>query len=157
MLKLMTAAMLVGLLHQVDAQEVENNIFEYTKKIHKSLEDLKNLKPENYFSEVDQYRTDLEKFFEQKKRVCEGEFSTVILNESSASNQKRKPVKLKPKERKLCFRELKALQLTFINNMFQARKNYMLHLSQERMKELELAREKAVKSLQRSFDRKSRL
>lgn len=143
----------IGVSLGVSAQE-DGNIFDYTKRIHKSLEELKTLKPEDYFNNVDNYRIELEKFFDQKKRVCEGEFSTVILSESNS--QEKKPVKLKPEERKLCFRELKALQLTFINNLFQARKKYLSFLHKKRIKELETARENAVKSLQRSFDKKRR-
>ncbi len=143
----------MGLPFIVSAQN-EGNVFDYTKRIHESLEELKTLKPEDYFSNVDNYRIELEKFFDQKKRVCEGEFSTVILSERNS--QEKKPVKLKPEERKLCFRELKALQLTFINNLFQARKKYLKFLHEKRIKELETARENAVKSLQRSFDKKRR-
>lgn len=134
----------------------ETNIFEYTKVIHQSLKKLKSVAPENYVIEVDEYRKDLEKYFDQKKRVCEGEFSTVIFEGIKEGDSEKKPVKLKPEERKLCFRELKALQLTFINNMFIARKNYLEFLHNKRLKELEVARESAVKSLQGSFDKKSR-
>lgn len=134
----------------------ETNIFEYTKVIHESLKKLKSVQPENYVIEVDEYRKDLEKYFDQKKRVCEGEFSTVIFEGIKDGDTEKKPVKLKPEERKLCFRELKALQLTFINNVFVARKNYLEFLHKKRLKELEVARENAVKSLQGSFDKKSR-
>lgn len=134
----------------------EGNIFEYTKVIHESLKKLKDVAPENYVIEVDNYRKDLEKYFDQKKRVCEGEFSTVIFDGIKDGDEEKKPVKLKPEERKLCFRELKALQLTFINNMFVARKKYLEFLHKERLKDLEVARENAVKSLQGSFDKKSR-
>jgi hypothetical protein len=136
----------------------EGNIFDYTKKVHKSLQDLKGLGPKEYFKEIDNYRTELEKYFDQKKRVCEGEFSTVILTGAPQKGDEdtKKPVKLKPEERKLCFRELKALQLTFINNMYAARKRYLEYLHKERLQELDLSREKAVKSLQGSFNKRSR-
>jgi hypothetical protein len=134
----------------------EGNIFDYTKKVHSSLKELKDLGPTKYFKEIDNYRSDLEKYFDQKKRVCEGEFSTVILNGVSQNEKENKPLKLKPEERKLCFRELKALQLTFINNMYVARKRYLEYLHGERIKELESARENAVKSLQDSFNKRNR-
>lgn len=150
-------SMTLSLSSKILAQEgPESNIFEYTKVIHQSLKKLKDLKPENYIKDVDTYREDLEKYFDQKKRVCEGEFSTVIFDGDYQGNQKKKPVKLKPEERKLCFRELKALQLTYINNMFLARKSYLTYLHGQKIKELETAREGAVKSLQGSFDKKSR-
>lgn len=136
--------------------KLEGNIFEYTKKVHEQLNELRDISPADYFKNVDTYRTELEKYFDQKKRVCEGEFSTVILAGVSETSPNQKPVKLKPEERKLCFRELKALQLTFINNMFAARKRYLEFLHKERLSELDKAREKAVKTLQDSFNKKSR-
>jgi hypothetical protein len=63
---------------------------------------------------------------------------------------------LSREERKLCFRELKALQVTFINNMYSARKRYLDFLHAKRVEELEQAREKSIKSLQDSFNKKSR-
>ncbi|MCF8058812.1 MAG: hypothetical protein K9K67_05930 [Bacteriovoracaceae bacterium] len=142
----------------LSAQEpsVEGNIFDYTKKVHSSLKDLKSLGATEYFKEIDNYRSDLEKYFDQKKRVCEGEFSTVILNGVSKNEKENKPLKLKPEERKLCFRELKALQLTFINNMYVARKRYLEYLHGQRIKELDISREQAVKSLQDSFNKRNR-
>jgi hypothetical protein len=159
---LVVIALLLSSLHLLAQDKAkdraETNIYDYTKKVHQALKELKVLPPENYFKDVDGYRDELEKYFDQKKRVCEGEFSTVILtgvpqeNDPNAS----KPVKLKPEERKLCFRELKALQLTFINNMYLARKRYLEYLHQKRLKELDQSREQAVKSLQGSFNKGSR-
>jgi len=135
---------------------VQSNIFEYTKKVAADLEKLKALAPKDYFQKVDDFRTELEKYFDHKKRVCEGEFSTVILSGSSENKQNKKPVKLSREERKLCFRELKALQVTFINNMYSARKRYLGFLHAKRIEELEKARENSIKSLQDSFNKKSR-
>lgn len=148
--------LLLALNINAEESKIEGNIFEYTKKVHEQLNELRDISPSDYFKNVDTYRTDLEKYFDQKKRVCEGEFSTVILAGASETKPNQKPVKLKPEERKLCFRELKALQLTFINNMFAARKRYLDFLHKERNSELEKAREKAVKTLQDSFNKKSR-
>jgi len=145
------------LIFNTYAEDIKKaNIFEYTKTIHESLKKLKLVAPENYVIEVDNLRSELERYFEQKKRVCEGEFSTVIFEGVKEDEVEKKPVKLKPEERKLCFRELKALQLTFINNMFVARENYLVFLHEKRLKELVVARENAVKSLQQSFNKKSR-
>jgi hypothetical protein len=136
----------------------EESPFEYTKRVHEDLNNIKALAPENYFQKIDNYRTDLEKYIDHKKRVCEGEFSTVILNPTQSKNSKSlsdKRTKLSKEERKLCFRELKALQITFINNMYLARKKYLDYLHQKRIKELEDTRLEAVKSLRASFDKKS--
>ncbi len=136
---------------QTQAQETS---FEYTKRIQKELTILEKLSPDLYISKINFYRTNLEKYFEHKKRVCHGEFSTVVLEgietaRSSGSVQSKN--KLSKEERKLCFREMKALQVTFINNMFLARKRFLDDLHTKRLKELSKAREEAIGSIQASF------
>lgn len=125
--------------------------FEYTQKIQKQLSDLKDLTPESFMVQVDQYRDNLEQYFEHKKRVCNGEFSTVILSEAGESRQDGK--RLTKQERKLCFREMKALQSTYINNMHQARKRYLENLHSKRIQQLEDSREKALNDLNATFSR----
>lgn len=138
----------------VFAQTEGENSFEYTKRVRDALETLKTIKPENYVSKVDKFRGDLEKYIENKKRVCDGEFSTVILGEKPREGNSEKKNKLTREEKKLCFRELKALQITFVNNLYVARKSYVKYLYKERLAELASAREKTIKSLQNSFNKK---
>jgi len=129
--------------------------FEYTRRIQNELTLLEKLPPESYIAKINFYRTSLEKYFEHKKRVCHGEFSTVVLEGvSSGSSEKQSKIKLSKEERKLCFREMKALQVTFINNMFLARKRFLDFLHTKRLQELSKAREKAISSLQASFGKK---
>lgn len=134
--------------------------FEYTKRIHKQIEEVRSLTADDYASKIDQYREDIENFIEHKKRVCNGEFSTIVLGEKKISEEieeaSKKTHKLGQEEKKLCFREMKALQVTFVNNMYLARKNYLEDLHKKRIKELGDARDKALRSLQESFDKKSR-
>lgn len=128
--------------------------FEYTQEIGKELELLKSIKPSDYINEINEHRTKLDKYFEHKKRVCNGEFSTVVLQGTvSKDSTKKKGNKLSKEERKLCFREMKAMQMTFVNHMFLARKSYLTYLHEKRLSELSEAREKAIKSLQRSFSK----
>jgi site-specific DNA-cytosine methylase len=124
--------------------------FEYTKKIQKEIEEVKDLPADKFFKNIDRYRESIEKYFEHKKRVCNGEFSTIILTEG-AESKTAKTNKLSVEERKLCFREMKALQTTYINYMFLARKRYLDFLHERRIAELMEARKEAIDSLQSSF------
>jgi len=129
--------------------------FDYSERIKKELGEIINIQPEKYVSEVDQYREIIEKFIEHKKRVCSGEFSTMVLQTSGlAVPQERK--KLGRAERKLCYREIKAFQITFINNMFQARKKYLNFLHTQRLQELEDSKTRVIKSLRAKFDPKNK-
>jgi hypothetical protein len=134
----------------------KNIMASYSKEIQDSLTRLRNLTAQKYYKDIDSFRTDLEKYFEHKKRVCDGEFSTVILSELKAQkgNRSKKKIKLSSDERKLCFRELKALQVTFVNNMYVARKRYLEYLHINRLKELTQAREDSIKSIRASFDKR---
>lgn len=146
---------------QLNAKEVVNDAlnsgssnvatpFEYTQKIKDRLEEIRDISVLDYSTRIDGYRTELEQYFEHTKRVCNGEFSTIILSDqkSLTSSGSRK---LAPEEKKLCFREMKALQLTFINNMFIARKRYLDHLHSERIAELERIKNQATSDLQKRF------
>ena len=72
------------LVSQVNANQGESESnFEYTKRVHKELDQLREIKPERYIEKVDSYRVTLEKYIENKKRVCNGEFSTIVLGQQS--------------------------------------------------------------------------
>lgn len=143
---------------QAEDPEAPKTPFEYTKKIYQELEDIKKIEPDKYANSIDDFRTGLEKYIDHKKRVCEGEFSFIILNDRNADltnpNNKRKN-KLSKEEQALCFRELKALQITFINNMYVARKKYLDYLHGKRIGELQNTRDRALKDLNRQFNKKA--
>jgi len=134
------------------SQEVEKNIFEYTREMYKKVNSISELKPDEFNGEIAQIRKEIDKYVEHKKGVCQGDFSTVILEQSHAEKSE---YKLTKTEQELCYRELKALQITYINKLFTARKNYLDYLHQERIKKLGLVREEALKELQTTFDKKT--
>lgn len=125
---------------------------QYAQKMAQELEQIKNIKPEDYIRDIDQYRSSIDKYVEHKKRVCQGEFSTVILGSEGLSKvTKRK--RLAPEERKLCFKEMKTLQIGLVNNMYEARKRYLDYIHELRLKELVMARDKVLSELDKTFNR----
>jgi hypothetical protein len=143
------------LLTALAAQESGETSFEYTKRVRDELEAIKNLSSEEYFLKVDGMRVEIEKYIDHKRRVCNGEFSTVVLTEKEDISVRPKANKLTKEERKLCFRELKALQNTFINNMFVARKAYLDQLHKQRIEDLSKMREEAIKNLNSAFEKET--
>ena len=130
--------------------------FEYTKRMYKEVEELKNIMPDIFPREVDRFRDQMERYIFHKKRVCNGEFSTFALapNEAIIDTVDAGPHmqrKLNPEEKKLCFKELKAFQVTYINNLFTTRRRYLEYLHELRTRELDQAREEALNSIKRSF------
>jgi hypothetical protein len=140
---------------EVESSENVELMNEYNKKIQKSLMSLKSLPANDYFKRIDEYRGALEKHFDHKKRVCDGEFSTIVLKNVKDTEGKviNKKVRLSKSERRLCFRELKALQVTFVNNMYVARKRYLNFLHTRRLEDLDESREATIQSLHSSFKR----
>jgi hypothetical protein len=128
-----------------------SSAFEYTQRVRQEIEELNKLTPDKFLNEVDKVRTSMERYFDHKKRVCNGEFSTVIL--SVAGERSTEANRLTADEKKLCFREMRALQTTYINNMYGARKRYLENLHIKRMEDLETSREKALQELSDTFSR----
>ena len=128
--------------------------FEYTKRIHNRIDELPKVTPSSYQVRVYELKQELEQFFSHKKKVCNGEFSSVILSDSS-SNLATSNNKLSKEEKELCFRELKALQTSFINNLFLARRNYLEWGHKKNLEDLNKEREQAITSLKKSFNKKS--
>ena len=132
--------------------KAKKSSFEYTTEIHKKISDIKIVSPDNFIAELEDLKADLENFFDHKRKVCNGEFSSLILVASSSKDGGGN--KLSAQERNLCFRELKALQSTYINNLFIARKRFLSWSFEKSIKNLDSERAKAIKSLQESFEKK---
>jgi len=143
-------------LAQAPGASQGESTFEYTKRMYREVEGLKNIAPEVFARDVDRFREQMERYVFHKKRVCNGEFSTFALapNEAIIDTVDAGPHmqrKLNPEEKKLCFKELKAFQVTYINNLFTSRRRYLEYLHELRTRELDQAREEALNSIKRSF------
>jgi len=128
-----------------------------TDEMEKLINEMGALVATDYILKVDDYRSNLERFIENKKGVCEGEFSTVILSRNDReSDNPKKPVKLTKEEREVCFRELKQIQQKYIEASYKAKKRYLIHLHELRLQELEHSKDSAIKDLTNRFNKKGR-
>ncbi len=137
---------------QISFAQAKKSSFEYTNEIHGKISKIKEVAPDNFIGELEDLKVDLENFFDHKRKVCNGEFSSLILVASASKDGGGN--KLSDQERSLCYRELKALQTTYVNNLFIARKRYLTWVFEKNVKDLDSERTKAIKSLQESFDKK---
>ncbi len=144
-----------GFISLVQAEDISPQ-FNSTKEIIQLVDKLSETTPSEYVIKVDDIRGKLEKYIEHKKRVCDGDFSTVILSKGENESDLKKSVKLSKEEREVCFRELKQVQQKYIESLFNAKKSYMIHLHSLRLKELEESKEMALKNLMNSFNKKGR-
>ncbi|MBC98903.1 MAG: hypothetical protein CME63_14255 [Halobacteriovoraceae bacterium] len=138
------------------AQNDSLSQFDSTKEIIAIVSQLERLDPSEYILKIDDVREKLEKYFENKKRVCEGDFSTVVLTKGERESDTKKSVKLSKEEREVCLRELKQVQQKYIESLFEAKKRYVIHLHKQRLEELEKSKEEAIKELMKKFNKKGR-
>ena len=119
---------------------------DYARQVRAAIEDLKNLAPQDFVATAEKLFPLIEKYIERKKRVCQGEFSTIVLNGQEEENGQVQ--RLSPEEIKLCYQELKAMEVGYINNLFIARKRYLDYLHVLRIEELTRDRDAALKGIQ---------
>lgn len=148
-----TIIIFIALFSLASHAQIKKSSFEYTNEIHGKISKIKDVAPDNFIGELEDLKKDLENFFDHKRKVCNGEFSSLILVASASKDGGGN--KLSAQERNLCFRELKALQTTYLSNLFLARKRYLTWMFEKNIKDLDSERAKAIKSLQESFDKKS--
>lgn len=156
-LLLIAVSLLTGsLVFSQDYPPGVTSTFEYTAHLRTQLTELEGLAADQYLGQVDRYRVGMERYFDHKKRVCEGEFSSLILSERREELDESRPRRMSREEQELCFNELKALQSTYINNLYNARERYLTHLHEQRINDLKAARQKALDDLEASFSTRRR-
>jgi hypothetical protein len=133
--------------------------FEYTQQTKLRLDQLKLLPPEKYLEEMESYRKSIERYIQHKKGVCNGEFSVFILSgqkvNPNPNEDDSKDERLSQHERLLCFRELKALHVTFVNNSFAARRRFIKYQHQQLLVGLDRVREKVIDGIHKSYSEQS--
>jgi hypothetical protein len=172
-MKIITILLALGFLQSAfsleDASEIPGKTsFYFTREVQKKIEEIKSIKGSEYNKAIDSYREVIEQFVEYKNKICSGEYSVLILENSelkekvdtldtgvteSSGKSKTRPKKLTRVERKLCFQELKALQINYINNSYVAKKSYLSYLHKKRLEELQDVKEDKIKDLKKYFSK----
>ena len=122
-----------------------NDVEIKTKVIEAKVDSLSSTKPEDFIETVPALTKEIDHYFFKRQKVCLGEFSTIILSESGESSKGDK--KLSDQEREVCLRNLKRLQLKYVNNLFELKKKYIIFLHEKRLEELDLAHKEEIKRL----------
>lgn len=137
----------------------------FTGRIRATFEEIGSLPPEEFPRRLPGLRARVDRFIEHQKNICQGEFSTVVLDEfgegaaaapaagGAAGGAAGEGVlrKLDPDERKLCFRELQSIRVAFISSVHRARRAYLVHVHKRELEGLDALRDEAVQSVQKSF------
>ena len=126
----------------------------FRSKIQTTLDEIKALESGNFTSKIMNLRQKVEKFLDYQKRICQGEFSTIVLNEfSNTKGDDQEVKKLDKEERKLCFRELKNIQLDFVKVTYEARIKFLKETQKKEMEALMSSKDEAIKNIQKTFSK----
>ena len=124
-------------------------------KIEGVLQNIKLLEAGDYLKNIGVKKETVEKYIDHKKRVCSGEFTSHILDES----EMKEPIEyrvLSKKDRIRCFKKVQAVQISLVENLYLARRKYLVSLHGERLLELEKIKENSVKEIDFYFKKLGR-
>ena len=122
--------------------------------IRKLMNEIPQMEPVYYPDKIASFRETFENYFEYKKEVCNGAFTTMIVDEKEGVKQTKSLDKLSREEKNLCVKDLKELHVSFINNMFIWRKKYLDYVYEQRLKELSIIKQNSIDEIQRSYEKK---
>ena len=99
---------------------------------------INDLKGSEYILKIDSLRKEVEDFIHKKRRVCLGEFSSLLLKdmnqEDSAPSEK--TIKLTKSEQEVCLKEVIGLKIKLAESLYIARKNFFDYLHKKRADKL---------------------
>ena len=139
--------MYVLLWFTIAAFAEQNDSSGRSNKIKEMMDKLRTLPAEKYVDDIHEIRDEMEKIMDYKRRVCHGEFSNIILEGLEVKS-------LPEKERKLCLAKLMKLKATYIDNLFVARIRFLNHQHKNRIKELNISRQKSIEQIEQVIGKK---
>lgn len=106
---------------------------------------LNKLEQENFLEDVENVKNLFDKYFSNKSRVCQGEFTTMVLGvEEQESNEK-----LSQSEIKACLTKLANERMVYIDAIYEKRKKYLVYLHQKQIEQLNKTKEFEVAKWQK--------
>ncbi len=108
---------------------------------------------EKFPKELESLSSEVDRYIGYKKKICAGEFSTLILDQKSDQEVTKK---LAPQEKEICFRNLVTIQKEYLGVVFKKRKQFLEASHKKRIAELELIHEQALNNLNRPVKKRNK-
>ena len=124
------------------------------EKIWQQLQELKSFGHEDYRKKIGEVSKKMDRYLSYQKKICLGEFSTLIFEEKKKGKGQEVMKKLSRQERDLCLRSLIEMQRNYIEISFDKRGEFFEAIHRERMENLRLQKKKALKELRTSKKKK---
>lgn len=100
------------------------------------IDSLGKLSADDFETKYPLLQKEIKEHLKNKLGVCRGELNPLIEQGSQAGTA--------------CFKELNDLETKYIENEYEARKRYLIHLHQKQLVTLQSAKDKALKEIQES-------
>ena len=143
-MKFLIVNVLILLSCFIQAEDKTENDGKKLENMQKQVDSLNAIEPQKYVEVINEKTKVIDEFLIKKQKVCLGEFSTIVLSEEGELNSG-EAKKLSDTEREVCLKDLRRLQLSYINNLYKLKKNYIDFLYKERLKNLEESRQLELK------------
>lgn len=121
------------------------------------MQKLVGIPAEKFPQEAELYRSKMELYIEESRKVCHGDFSSFYLEGKADSASLLPPAEtMNPMQKSSCFRELRIFQRNFMERLLEARIKYLDDLHKRRVLALKSAHQETLKYLELNFEQKTR-
>ena len=126
------------------------------EKIKQQLKELKSFGHEDYQKKVGEVSRNMDRYLSYQKKICLGEFSTLVFEEKKKGKAQEVMKNLSRQERDICLRSLIEIQRKYIEISFNKRAEFFEFIHRERMENLREQKKKAMEELRTSKKKKGR-
>ena len=117
------------------------------RKILRQLNELKSLGQEEYREKVVEITQNFNRYLSYQKKVCAGEFSSLVFEREKRGEALGERPKLSKEEREACTRSLLEMQKKYVEVSFDKRAEFLQLAHRERMERLQQQRQEALQEL----------
>ena len=103
------------------------------------LTKLNEVSVETFVKKIDKVKGEFDRYFTNKSRICQGEFSTIVLGETPSEESE--STKLSKSEIKACLSNLANERMVYIDAIYKQRENYLKFLHKKQLEQLAKSKE----------------
>lgn len=116
-------------------------------KFENLLSKLNSIEVEKFTDAIVDIKKNFDSYFDNKSRICQGEFSTMVLGEEP--REEVEPAKLSREEIKACLNNLMNERMVYIDSIYELRRKYLIYLHALQLEQLKKSKEDEVAQWQK--------
>lgn len=139
----------------LEKNSAQSSVNDALKKMNSLIVELREADADKFIEKSSEYRERILAFIEKKRKICNGEFTSAILDGGVISSD-HSIKKLSAEEKEACYHELKVFHGKFLKSYHFSRKKYLEWVHGERLKNLDKAYQASVDDLEKSYQKSGR-